>query len=246
MKIIISPAKKMNVDANSLPIGNLPQFLPQTERLLAKLQSMSPKELQSLWKCNDNIAQLNIDRLKSMNLRQNLTPAILSYEGIQYRYMAPGVMTAGQLKYLREHLCILSGFYGLLRPFDGVTPYRLEMQAKLSVSGAKDLYAFWGDSIAKELAGDSVLNLASKEYSRAVMPYLPENSMLTCIFGEWLNGKVIEKGTMCKMARGQMVRWLAENNIEAPEEIHKFADLEYRFDTELSTENTFVFIKGGR
>ena len=199
-----------------------------------------------LWKCNDSIAQLNIERLKAMTLRQNLTPAILSYEGIQYRYMAPGVMTAGQLEYLREHLRMLSGFYGLLRPFDGVTPYRLEMQAKLSVDGAKDLYAFWGDSLAKHLEGDWVLNLASKEYSKAVTPYLPESSVLTCVFGEWLNGKVIEKGTICKMARGQMVRWLAENGIEKAEKIREFADLEYRFDTELSTENTFVFIKGGR
>ena len=246
MKIIISPAKKMNVDTDSLPIDSLPPFLPQTERLLSALQTMSPKELQSLWKCNDNLAQLNIERLKAMTLRQNLTPAILSYEGIQYRYMAPGVMTAGQLEYLREHLRMLSGFYGLLRPFYGVTPYRLEMQAKLSVDGAKDLYAFWGDSLAKHLEGDWVLNLASKEYSKAVTPYLPESSVLTCVFGEWLNGKVIEKGTMCKMARGQMVRWLAENGIEKAEKIREFADLEYRFDTELSTENTFVFIKGGR
>lgn len=246
MKIIISPAKKMNVDTDSLPIDSLPPFLPQTERLLSALQTMSPKELQSLWKCNDNLAQLNIERLKAMTLRQNLTPAILSYEGIQYRHMAPGVMSAGQLEYLREHLRILSGFYGLLRPFDGVTPYRLEMQAKLSVDGAKDLYAFWGDSLAKHLEGDWVLNLASKEYSKAVTPYLPESSVLTCVFGEWLNGKVIEKGTMCKMARGQMVRWLAENGIEKAEKIREFADLEYRFDTELSTENTFVFIKGGR
>lgn len=248
MKIIISPAKKMNVDADSLPIDSLPPFLPQTERLLAALRTMSPKELQSLWKCNDNIAQLNIERLKSMNLRQNLTPAILSYEGIQYRYMAPGVMTAGQLEYLREHLRILSGFYGLLRPFDGVTPYRLEMQAKLSVDGAKDLYAFWGESIAKQLMSKTewVLNLASKEYSKAVTPYLPEGSILTCVFGEWQGGKVIEKGTMCKMARGQMVRWLAENDIKMPEDIRKFADLDYRFDTKLSTENTFIFIKGGR
>ena len=246
MKIIISPAKKMNVDTDSLPIDSLPPFLPQTERPLSALQTMSPKELQSLRKCNDNPAQLNIERLKAMTLRQNLTPAILSYEGIQYRYIAPGVMSAGQLEYLREHLRILSGFYGLLRPFDGVTPYRLEMQAKLSVDGAKDLYAFWGDSLAKHLEGDWVLNLASKEYSKAVTPYLPESSVLTCVFGEWLNGKVIEKGTICKMARGQMVRWLAENGIEKAEKIREFADLEYRFDTELSTENTFVFIKGGR
>lgn len=246
MKIIIAPAKKMNVDTDNIPVEGLPRFLPQTERLLAALQAMSSQELQTVWKCNDSIAQLNIARLKFMDLRQNLTPAILSYEGIQYRYMAPGVMTSRQLEYLREHLRIISGFYGVLGPFDGVTPYRLEMQAKLSVDGAKDLYAFWGGSLAKELAGDWVLNLASKEYSRAVMPYLPEGSVLTCLFGEWLDGKILEKGTMCKIARGQMVRWLAENDIEDPKEIRSFADLDYCFDPELSKENVYVFIKGGR
>lgn len=238
----------MNVDTDSLPVEGLPQLLTQTERLLEALKAMSEEELRALWKCNDSIARLNVERLKAMDLRQNLTPAILSYEGIQYRYMAPGVMSARQLEYLRERLRILSGFYGLLRPFDGVTPYRLEMQAKLQADGAKDLYAFWGGSIAKRLMSETdwVLNLASKEYSRAVTAYLGESSVLTCVFAEWVNGKAVEKGTMCKMARGQMVRWLAENGIETPEGIREFGDLEYRFDAELSTENKFVFIKGGR
>lgn len=243
MKILLAPAKKMNMDTDTLPPEGLPQFLPQTERLLTALQSMSEKELQTLWKCSGKIAQLNIERLKTMDLRQSLTPALLSYEGIQYRYMAPGVMEVCQLEYLREHLRILSGFYGLLRPFDGVTPYRLEMQAKLAVAGAKDLYAFWGDSLAKQLEGDWVLNLASKEYSKAVTPYLSENSMLTCVFGEWLNGKVVEKGTMCKMARGQMVRWLAENGVTSWADIRAFDRLGHRFQPELSTESHYVFLK---
>lgn len=247
MKIIISPAKKMNVDADSPPAEGLPQFLPQTQRLLAALRAMSPEELQALWRCNDSIARLNTERLKVMDLRKSLTPAVLAYEGIQYRYMAPGVMSARMLEYLGENLRILSGFYGLLRPFDGVTPYRLEMQAKLPVDGARDLYAFWGGSLAAKLAEETdwVLDLASKEYSRAVTPYLPESAVLTCVFGERLNGKVVEKGTMCKMARGQMVRWLAENGIEDPEDIHGFADLGYRFDAGLSTKNKYIFIKGG-
>ena len=135
MRIIIAPAKKMVVDTDSFAVDSLPQFLEQTERLKAVLQSMSPQDLQALWKCNDSIAKLNIERLGQMDLRRNLTPAILSYEGIQYRYMAPGVMETAHLDYLQEHLRILSGFYGLLRPFDGVTPYRLEMQAKLAVDG---------------------------------------------------------------------------------------------------------------
>ena len=248
MRIIISPAKKMVVDTDSFTVDGLPVFLEQTERLKAALQGMSPAELQALWKCNDAIAKLNVERLSAMDLRRRLTPAIVSYEGIQYQYMAPGVMETAQLDYLREHLRILSGFYGLLRPFDGVTPYRLEMQAKLSVDGHRDLYDFWGDTLAQLLAAetDFVLNLASKEYSRAVEPHLPKSvRFLTCTFGEWKDGKVIEKGTMCKMARGQMVRWLAENNVTNWADIRAFDQLGYRFQPELSNESHDVFLKSG-
>ena len=248
MRIIIAPAKKMVVDTDSFAVDGLPVFLEQTERLKATLQGMSPAELQALWKCNDAIAKLNVERLSAMDLRRRLTPAIVSYEGIQYQYMAPGVMETAQLDYLREHLRILSGFYGLLRPFDGVTPYRLEMQAKLPVDGHRDLYGFWSDTLARRLAAetDFVLNLASKEYSRAVEPHLPKSvRFLTCTFGEWKDGKVIEKGTICKMARGQIVRWLAENNVTSWADIRAFDQLGYRFQPELSSENHNVFLKSG-
>ena len=110
MRIIISPAKKMNVDTDSLPVRNLPVFLEQTEELCRELQSKSPEELQKLWKCNDRITALNVERLRQMNLRHNLTPAILAYEGIQYQYMAPGVFTHREYDYIQEHLRIVSGF----------------------------------------------------------------------------------------------------------------------------------------
>ena len=157
-------------------------------------------------------------------------------------------MEAAQLDYLREHLRILSGFYGLLRPFDGVTPYRLEMQARLSVDGCRDLYDFWGNALARQLASetDFVLNLASKEYSRAVEPHLPKSvRFLTCTFGEWKDGKVVEKGTMCKMARGQMVRWLAENKVTNWADIRAFDQLGYQFQPELSNGSHYVFLKSG-
>ena len=137
MRIIIAPAKKINTDLDSFAPESLPAFLPQTERLKAALQAMTPGELQKLWKCNAAIAALNVERLRNMDLRRRLTPAVLAYEGIQYQYMAPGVFETDHYAYIREHLRILSAFYGLLRPFDGVTPYRLEMQAKLSVDGQK-------------------------------------------------------------------------------------------------------------
>ena len=133
MKIIISPAKKMRVDIDSLDCLGLPIFLSRTERLLAALRALSPDQRRALWKCSEALARRSNDLLEKMDLYQNLTPALLAYEGIQYQYMAPDVFTYGEFDYLQEHLRILSGFYGLLRPFDGIAPYRLEMQAKLSV-----------------------------------------------------------------------------------------------------------------
>ena len=181
-------------------------------------------------------------------LRSRLTPAILTYDGIQYQYMGPGAFTDEELNWAQEHLRILSGFYGILRPLDGVTPYRLEMQAKLSVGGARDLYDFWGDAPAKQLFAetDCILNLASKEYSQCVEKYLPaDKRMITCVFGEEKDGKVIEKGTLCKMARGEMVRYLAVNQITHPEEAKRFTGLNFRFAPERSNESTYVFIPSG-
>ena len=245
MRIIISPAKKMNVDTDSLPWRDLPVFLLWTEEICKTLQEMSYEELKKLWKCNDQIAALNVERLAHMELHTSLTPAILAYEGIQYQYMAPGVFTQSEMEYVQEHLRILSGFYGILKPFDGVTPYRLEMQAKLKVRGAKDLYDYWNKRLAEYILAetDCIINLASKEYSLSVSKYLPDTvRFITCVFGEEKDGKVIEKGTMCKMARGEMVRYMAEHQITDPEKIKGFDRLNYRFDAARSDEKTFVFL----
>ena len=246
MRIIISPAKKMNVDTDSLAWRKLPAFLSNAEELCARLRSMTYEDLKRLWKCNDQIAALNAERLQRMDLRCHLTPAILAYEGIQYQYMAPGVFTDREFDYIQEHLRILSGFYGILRPFDGVTPYRLEMQAKLRIGESKDLYAYWGDSFYKRLFAetDCIINLASREYSLCISRYLSDAvRFITCVFGEEKDGKVIEKGTMCKMARGEMVRFMAENQIMYPEQVKTFDRLNFRYSAERSDENTYVFIR---
>ena len=246
LRILLSPAKKMNSDTDGLACEGLPQFLGEAENLLRHLKRMSFAELKALWCCNDVITALNYERVQRMDLHHDLTPAILSYEGIQYQYMAPGVFEKDQLRYIREHLRILSGFYGLLRPFDGVVPYRLEMQARLGTEGCKDLYSYWGDKPAGQLLAetDFILNLASKEYSRAVSPYIPQSALfLTCTFGEWKAGRVIEKGTLCKMARGEMVRWLAEQNITDSESIKGFNRLGYAYHEERSDLKHYVFVK---
>ena len=174
MNIIISPAKKMNVNNDDLVNEYKPVFMDKTNILYDKLKSLSYDELKKLLACNDDIAELNYDRYKYMNLDKNLSPAILTYEGIQYKYMSPDSFSEEEFNYIKSHLKILSGFYGVLNPFDGVVPYRLEMQAKLKVENSKNLYEFWGDSLYKELRKESnvILNLASKEYSKCIEKYL--------------------------------------------------------------------------
>lgn len=155
MRIIISPAKKMNIDVDTFAYRNLPDYLEQTEILLDHMKQWRYEEAKAIWKCNDKLADLNWNRIKTMNLQQRLTPAIISYEGIQYQYMAPKIMDDASLEYIEEHLRILSGFYGMLRPFDGVTPYRLEMQAKIGCP-SNDLYQFWGDKLAQKLEKETI------------------------------------------------------------------------------------------
>ena len=244
MKIILSPAKKMNVDTDSLAIQGMPVFLEQTEEILIWMKSKSYAELKKLWNCNDKIAEQNVDRLKHMDLRKRLTPAVLSYEGIAYQYMAPAVFESGQLDYVQEHLRILSAFYGVLKPMDGVTPYRLEMQARAAIAGYKDLYDFWGAGLYEEVRDDSgiIINLASKEYAKSIEKYLKvEDTYITVTFGEMSGGRIVTKGTYAKMARGEMVRFMAESNVEDPEDMKKFDRLGYIYRDELSSETEYVF-----
>ena len=130
MRIILSPAKRMNEDLDTLAPQGLPIYIGHTEEILSWLREQSQESLQKLWKCNDKIAAQNVERLEHMDLYSRLTPALLSYEGIAYQYMAPVVFEDAQFDYVQKHLRILSGFYGVLRPMDGVVPYRLEMQTK--------------------------------------------------------------------------------------------------------------------
>ena len=244
MKIILSPAKKMNVETDILTPSDLPEFLDRTEVILSWLRSKSYGELKALWGCNDKIAERNFERLEHMDLRKNLTPAVLAYEGIAYQYMAPIVFENSHFDYVQEHLRILSGFYGVLRAMDGVTPYRLEMQAKASIDGNRDLYEFWGSRLYEAVRDESgvIINLASKEYSKCIEKYLtPEDRYLTITFCEKSGERLVTKGTYAKMARGEMVRFMAENRIEDPEEIRRFDRLGYVFRAELSSDTEYVF-----
>ena len=251
MKIIISPAKNMQAETDLFEAAGTPAFLERAEHIRDILKEYGREELKALYQANDKITELNWKRLQTMDLRKNLMPAVLAYAGLQYQSMAPRVFTDSQWDYVREHLFILSGFYGILGAGDGEVPYRLEMQTKLSVDGSRDLYDYWGDAIYQKLTeGEEcplIINLASKEYSRAVEPWLSSRDrFVTCVFGEEAqdkNGrsKVKVKATQAKMARGSMVRYLAEIHGETVEDVKGFREEGYRFREELSGESELVF-----
>lgn len=244
----------MNENTDSINWDKQPVFLEQAEILRAYLSSLSYQEIKTIWKCNEKIATLNYERLKWMNLKNRLTPALLSYQGLQYQHMAPQVFDEGQWQYVKDHLVILSGFYGMLRATDGVTPYRLEMQAKIKLNQngiqMNNLYQYWGDTIYKKLTKDDhvILNLASKEYSKVIEPYLSDEvRYVTCIFGEATESegvrKIQTKGTRAKMLRGEMVHYLAEHNIQDIEQVKNFSALSYEYSETDSSHCSFVFIK---
>ena len=148
-----------------------------------------------------------------------------------YQHIAPSVFTDAQWHYVNVHLRILSGFYGILKPTDKVIPYRLEMQAKLETAKKNDLYEYWSDTLYQSLLAEGMtelVNLASAEYSKAILPY-KNIRCITCIFGEEVNGKIKVKGTQAKIARGEMVRWMADQKIESVSDIREFKELGYRF-----------------
>lgn len=263
LQVIISPAKQMRAAQDAFEVLGITPFARETARLYRALLDIERNEgsggLQALWNVSDRLLTTCLDTLHEFmpvlsdagladpDIARRISPAVMSYHGIQYQSMAPEVMDAAQLDWLQNHLWILSGLYGCVRPFHAVEPYRLEMGAKLAVDNARDLYAFWGDKLARVIApagsNATIVNLASVEYAKAVLPHLAgDAAAVTCLFGEGIrNGKPIQRSTASKKARGSMARWMAENKLEDASELTAF-DVGYRHFPELSNKNTLVFL----
>ncbi|MFV0504229.1 MAG: peroxide stress protein YaaA [Lachnospirales bacterium] len=244
MKIIISPAKKMNTDTDFIVAQNTPSLIKKTIELLKVIKNLSYLEMKKVWNCNESIADLNYKRFQDMELDKANTPAVLAYEGLQYQYISPSVFEKDEFAYIEKNLRILSGFYGVLKPMDRVTPYRLEMQSKIKIKNCSNLYSFWANSLYRSIVDEDnvIINLASKEYSKTIEKYLqPNDVFITINFVENVNDKLVTKGTYAKMARGEMLRFLAEHKIEDIEEIKKFNRLGYFYRDDLSNKNIFVF-----
>ena len=245
MKIIISPAKKMKREEYVAPLHR-PMFLKEAGELLSFLRSLSDSEMAKVWKVKGALLSSSLSSLSMLSLEDIGSPAIFSYDGIQYTYMSPSSFTDSMLEYAEKNLRIISGLYGLLKPLDGVGTYRLEMESPISIPGYGDLYSYWGGKIASSLMEDDrlLVNLASAEYSKAVLPYLPSTvTVVTPVFLDWEKGRYVSKGVYAKMERGEMVRFLSETGAETVEDIKKFSSRGYEFSHSLSSPNKLCFVR---
>jgi uncharacterized protein len=254
MLIILSPAKtlKENFKRGKLDF-TLPEFTAESEILVNTLRKYSPRKLMELMDINPKLAELNANRFSRWNpdfTPENSLPALLMFNGEVYNGLKASTLAKKDLVYAQNHLRILSGLYGVLRPLDLMKPYRLEMGTPLKVGRKKDLYSFWGDKITaclnRELEGQKekvLLNLASNEYSDAVNLKKIKARVLTCTFKEERNGKLQFITLYGKKARGLMTRFIIENRIDKAEDLKHF-DLEgYFFNERMSKRDEWMFCR---
>lgn len=259
LMFILSPAKRMlSVEGEPRPRG-VPALLDRTRVLDAAMRGLSLGQCQRLWRCSDALARQSYELHRSLDLDAIATAgsaACASFHGIAFTHLAAQVMSASQLDYLQRRLRIVSAFYGCLRPLDAILPYRLEMAQRLAVPAApalglpatNDLYAWWGDSIAREvLRGnpDALVNVASVEYARAVVPHMGQVPVVTCLFGERRvsDGRFVQRATEAKAARGSFVRWCAENNVDDVARLRTYAERGYALDAPASDDRTLRFVR---
>ena len=251
MKVIISPAKNMKMPEKNLYMLQKPCMERETEKIWQVLHKLTPWELESVLKVNENLAVLAFMDYKAyvpFETAGDENPhraALTVYDGLVFKNIDAVSLSPEDMAFAQQHLRIISGFYGVLKPLDGIMPYRLEMQCKIRIDG-QNLYQFWGSRIYDEVCKDKVpvLNLASEEYAKCVRKYLtPWDTMVDVDFLAYKNGKLKTVTAWAKMARGRMVRYIIKNRIDNLEAVKAFDDLGYQYAPEMSDSRKFVFIQ---
>ncbi len=249
MKILLSPAKTLDYKSVFPTIKtSKPIFEKQANALNTVLQLKSPKQLTELMYVSDKLAELNWKRNQDWEKTKEVRPAVYAFQGAAYVGLDAYSIKEKDLDYLERTLRILSGQYGILRPFDLIKPYRLEMGSKLQVDNYKSLYEFWDakviDTINDELISDEVVvNLASNEYFKVIKPKLLKAKIITPIFKDYKSGQYKVISFYAKKARGKMTRFAVDNQIENVEKLKTFAVDGYGFDEKLSTNTEWVFTR---
>ncbi len=257
MLTLLSPAKTL--DFSAAP-ADLPATAPRFEKdiavLMRRCKKLGVPSLRKLMKLSQPLAELNHGRFQEMSLpftRENAKPSLLAFKGDVYKGLDAGSLSKKELSWAQDHLRILSGFYGLLRPLDLIQPYRLEMGTRLDNTRGKNLYAFWGDRLAAALNDElaehpapAILNLASNEYIKAVPAKHLEPRLITAEFKEIRDGKPRTISFFAKRARGLMARFQVRNRIEEPEGLKAFEEEGYGFRQDLSESDRLVFTREPR
>jgi len=249
MLLLLSPAKTLDFDPTDIKTYTQPQFLEQSQTLIKKLKKYSSKKIQDLMGVSEKIADLNVTRYQDFSVpfdRSNAKQAILAFKGDVYQGLSVEEFEEADLNFAQEHIGILSGLYGLLRPLDLMQAYRLEMGTKLKVNKYKNLYEFWDDSITKQInatGAPNIINLASHEYFKSVKKEALEGNLWTVDFKENKNGKYKIVAFYAKKARGMMCNYVVKNRLEKPEDMKGFDMDDYQFNEELSSERHFVFTR---
>ena len=253
MKIIISPAKSLDFKTE-LPTKNFstPNFLSESKKINELLKKKSPSELKSLMSISEKLAELNWNRNNTFKTPfniENARPSIFTFNGDVYSGLDAFSLSMDQLNQAQKSLRILSGLYGLLKPLDLIQPYRLEMGTKLNVEGSLNLYGFWRNKITNKLndelnENEFFVNLASNEYSSAIDRKLLKTSMISPVFKDMKNGKLKIISFYAKKARGMMVRYILDNEINNLEGLRGFDYGGYSYSSEESEKmKELVFIR---
>lgn len=248
--VLLSPSKTLDENVRRPGIKmTKPHFQDRAEELAVQLKKLSAPQLAKLMSISDKLSQLNHTRYNDFT-EQDKSPAILAYQGDTYVGLNAGDLSDEDLHWAQNHLGILTGLYGVLRPLDTMQPYRLEMGTKLAVGKTKNLYEYWNDDITAHLNTlvkknkiSAVIGCASNEYLSAVDADKLAVPFINCDFKENKNGKLTTIGLFAKRARGMMARYVVENRVVDAAALKKFNAASYKFDKKISTDNNFVFVR---
>lgn len=256
MLMIISPAKTLDFETPAkTSVSTIPDFLDRSQQLIEELRELSPADISELMKISDKLGVLNFDRFLNWHLpfdSGNAKQALLAFKGDVYSGLNADSFTSQDFKFAQQHLRILSGLYGLLRPLDLIQPYRLEMGARFANQEGANLYQFWGQQLTdavneqlKKTKTDVLLNLASNEYFKALQKTAIHGEIITPVFKDLKNGKYKIISFYAKKARGMMAAYVINNKINDVEKIKEFDSDGYYYCPAMSTAREWVFIRDG-